>query len=124
MVVDPVGQCLVAFLQSLSLKSAKQATSTPHVHYEVCIEAISNSKVLLSFIIIIIIIISIIIITIIIIIVPTEIDECQYVGWRCDEYKGFYDRNRWAPFNWSDRKTKDTCQYGDLQKVKTKSIRY
>ena len=75
-------------------------------------------------IIIIIIIISIIIITIIIIIVPTEIDECQYVGWRCDEYKGFYDRNRWAPFNWSDRKTKDTCQYGDLQKVKTKSISY
>merc|ERR1711997_123180 len=48
--------------------------------------------------------------------VPTEIDECQYVGWRCDEYKGFYDRNRWAPFNWSDRKTKDTCLYGDLQK--------
>ena len=81
MVVDPVGQCLVAFLQSPSLKSAKQETSTPHVHYEVCIEAISNSKMLLSFQEYIIIIINIIIIIIIIIIIlPTEIDECQYVG--------------------------------------------
>ena len=123
MVVDPVGQCLVAFLKSPSLKSAKQETSTPHVHYQVYIEAISNSKMLLSFISIIIIHILLLLLYIIII-VPTEIEECQYVGWRCDEYKGFYDRNRWAPFNWSDRKTKNTCGYGDLKKVKTKSIRY
>ena len=41
-VVDPVDQCLVAFLKSPSLKSAIQGTSMPLVQYEVCIEAISN----------------------------------------------------------------------------------
>ena len=48
-VVDQVGKCLVAFLKSPNLKPAKQETSTPRVQYEVCIEAISNSKMLLSF---------------------------------------------------------------------------
>ena len=39
-VVDPVDQCLVAFLKSPSLKSAIQGTSMRLVQYKVCIEAI------------------------------------------------------------------------------------